>query len=641
MTLLFSYIIEVIKMIYEITKHKIKWVKIITVVIVIAIILKIGYIQIVDRVNIYNKAVDLWQRSFPVEANRGLILDSDNNVLATNLTTSSLVVVPSQIKDVTMTAEKLADILEVDVKVMQEKLSKKVSIQRIQPEGRQLDDEVAAKISSLKLPGVYLIKDTKRYYPKGNYLGQTLGFVGIDNQGLLGLELKYDSYLNGNNGSIDYYMDAKSNPLTLYPSVYSAPTSGFNLQLTIDGDIQDIVERELNNAYDTYDPDGIWALAMEPATGKILAMACKPDFDPNDYQNADKDVYNHNIPIWKTYEPGSTFKIITFASALNENLFDMDKDTYYDQGYEIVSGARIKSWKKGGHGLQTFREVLQNSSNPGFVEIGRRLGKDKLYEYVKKFGLTEKTGIDLPGESKGIMFDYDAFNELEQATVAFGQGISVTPMQLVRAVCACVNGGTLYQPYLVDKIIDSYTNDIIYEKQPEALRTVISEEASKKIRDALETVVTDGGGKNAYIDGYRIGGKTGTAQKAVNGGYILSFIGIAPIDDPQIVLYVAMDNPKNCVQYGGTTVAPIARKMLVDILPSMGIEKVSSQRQKAYTITDTKTVKVENYIGKTKKEVSNPELKFKFIGEGDKVIDQLPRVGEYVEAGSTIVIMLG
>lgn len=441
-------------------------------------------------------------------------------------------------------------------------------------------------------------------------------------------------------------MDAKSNPLTLYPSVYSAPTTGFDLQLTIDGDIQDIVERELNNAYDTYNPDGIWALAMDPNTGKILAMASKPDFNPNDYKSADKDVYNHNIPIWKTYEPGSTFKIITFSSALNENLFDMDKDTYFDKGYEIVGGARIKSWKKGGHGLQTFREVLQNSSNPGFVEIGRRLGKDKLYEYVKKFGLTEKTGIDLPGESKGIMFDYDVFNELEQATVAFGQGISVTPMQLVRAVCACVNGGTLYKPYLVDKIIDNYSNDIIYEKKPEALRRVISEDTSKKVRDALETVVTDGGGKNAYIDGYRIGGKTGTAQKAVNGsyvdgGYILSFIGIAPIDDPKIVLYVAMDNPKNCVQYGGTTVAPIARKMLVDILPSMGVEKVSSQRQKAYTFMDTKSVKIENYIGKSKKEVSNPELKFKFIGEGNKVIDQLPRVGEYVEAGSTVVIMLG
>ncbi|WP_278628128.1 penicillin-binding transpeptidase domain-containing protein [Thomasclavelia cocleata] len=633
-------------MIYEITKHKIKWVKIITVLIVISIILKIGYIQIIDRVNIYNKAVELWQRSFPVEANRGLILDSTNNVLATNLTTASLVVVPSQIKDIEMTAQKISEILNVDTKVMQEKLSKKVSIQRIQPEGRQLDDEVAAKIDRLKLPGVYLIKDTKRYYPKDNYLGQTLGFVGIDNQGLLGLELKYDEYLNGNNGSIDYFMDAKSNPLTLYPSVYSAPTTGFDLQLTIDGDIQDIVERELNNAYDTYNPDGIWALAMDPNTGKILAMASKPDFNPNDYKSADKDVYNHNIPIWKTYEPGSTFKIITFSSALNENLFDMDKDTYFDKGYEIVGGARIKSWKKGGHGLQTFREVLQNSSNPGFVEIGRRLGKDKLYEYVKKFGLTEKTGIDLPGESKGIMFDYDVFNELEQATVAFGQGISVTPMQLVRAVCACVNGGTLYKPYLVDKIIDNYSNDIIYEKKPEALRRVISEDTSKKVRDALETVVTDGGGKNAYIDGYRIGGKTGTAQKAVNGsyvdgGYILSFIGIAPIDDPKIVLYVAMDNPKNCVQYGGTTVAPIARKMLVDILPSMGVEKVSSQRQKAYTFMDTKSVKIENYIGKSKKEVSNPELKFKFIGEGNKVIDQLPRVGEYVEAGSTVVIMLG
>lgn len=633
-------------MIYELTRKKIRLVKIITIIIILAIILKISYIQIIDRVNIYNKAVDLWQRSFPVEANRGLILDSDNNVLATNLTTASLVVVPSQIKDVVDTAHKLAEILNVDVKTMEEKINKNVSIQRIQPEGRQLDDETAARIDRLKLAGVYLIKDTKRYYPNGSYLGQTLGFVGIDNQGLLGLELKYDAYLNGNNGSINYFMDAKSNPVSLYPSIYNAPTSGFNLQLTIDGDIQDIVERELDNAYDTYDPDGIWALAMDPNTGKILAMASKPDFDPNDYQNADPDVYNQNIPIWKSYEPGSTFKIITFSSALNENLFDMDKDTYYDQGYEIVGGARIKSWKKGGHGLQTFREVLQNSSNPGFVEIGRRLGKEKLYEYVKKFGLTEKTDIDLPGESKGIMFDYENFNELEQATVAFGQGISITPLQLVRAICACVNGGTLYQPYIVEKIINNYSNDIIYEKQPNALYKVISEETSAKVRDALETVVTDGGGRNAYIDGYRIGGKTGTAQKAVNGsyvdgGYILSFIGIAPIDDPQIVLYVAMDNPKNCVQYGGTTVAPIARKMLVDILPAMNIEKVSKQREKSENVLDIKTIKVENYIGKSKKEVSNPELKFEFIGEGDQVIDQLPRVGEYVDAGSTIVIMLG
>ena len=633
-------------MIYEITKRKVKWIKIVIVLLVVAIITKICYIQIIDRVNIYNKATDLWQRSFPVEANRGVIIDNQGDVLATNLTTSSLVVVPSQIKDLETTSNKLAEILDVDVNVMKEKLSKNVSIQRIQPEGRQLEDEVASKISSLKLPGVYLIKDTKRYYPKGSYLGQTLGFVGIDNQGLLGLELKYDNYLSGSNGSIDYFMDAKSNPLTLYPSVYSAPTSGLDLQLTIDGEIQDIVERELNNAYDTYNPDGIWALAMDPNTGKILAMSSKPDFNPNDYKSADKDVYNHNIPIWKTYEPGSTIKIITFSSALNENLFDMDKDTYYDKGYEYVSGARIKSWKKGGHGLQTFREVLQNSSNPGFVEIGRRLGKKRLYQYVQNFGLTEKTGIDLPGESCGIMFDYKNFHELEQATVAFGQGISVTPLQLVTAICACVNGGYLLQPHILKEISNSSNNEIVEQVKKKVKRQVIKEETSKKVRDALESVLTDGGGRNAYINGYRIGGKTGTAQKAVNGsyvgsGYILSFVGVAPIDDPQIVLYVAMDNPKNCIQYGGTTVAPIARKMFVDILPALNVKKVKSQRQKSYSIMDKRTIKVENYIGKKRSEVQNISLRFTFVGKGNKVIDQLPRKGEYVEEGDTIVIMLG
>mgnify|MGYP000037415546 CR=1 FL=1 len=633
-------------MIYEITKKKIKWVKVVTVLIVIAIILKVGYIQIIDRVNIYNKAVDLWQRSFPVEANRGLIVDSDNNVLATNLTTASLVVVPSQIKDVAATADKIANILNVDVKVMQEKLSKKVSIQRIQPEGRQLDDEVAAQIDRLKLPGVYLIKDTKRYYPNDNYLGQTLGFVGIDNQGLLGLELEYDSFLKGKNGSIDYYMDAKSHNLKMYPSHYTYSQSGMNITLTIDKRIQDVLERELSNAYDTYHPDGIWALAMNPKNGEILGIASYPNFNPNDYQNEDKDIYNQNIPIWKTYEPGSTFKIITFSSALNENLFDMDKDTYYDKGYEYVSGARIKSWKKGGHGLQTFREVLQNSSNPGFVEIGRRLGKKRLYQYVQNFGLTEKTGIDLPGESCGIMFDYKNFHELEQATVAFGQGISVTPLQLVTAICACVNGGYLLQPHILKEISNSSNNEIVEQVKKKVKRQVIKEETSKKVRDALESVVTDGGGRNAYINGYRIGGKTGTAQKAVNGsyvgsGYILSFVGVVPIDDPQIVLYVAMDNPKNCIQYGGTTVAPIARKMFVDILPALNVKKVKSQRQKSYSIMDKRTIKVENYIGKKRSEVQNISLRITFVGKGNKVIDQLPRKGEYVEEGDTIVIMLG
>ena len=633
-------------MIFSKMVKKIKWVNIVMTIIVAAIVIRLGYSQFYAYQELSLKATESWQRGFPLEAARGKIYDSQQKVLVDNLTTSSLIIVPSQVKDPVNTAVQLAKILGCSEEKILEKVKKKVSVERIQPEGRQMAEEKAYQIDRLKLPGVYLVQDTLRYYPHKNYLAQTLGFVGIDNQGLVGLELKYDKYLSGVNGSINYYMNAKSQNLNIYPADYIYPTNGMDIELTIDSRVQDVVERELNNAYQTYNPDSILCLAMNPKNGKVLAMCSKPDYDPNDYKNADSEIYNRNLPIWKSYEPGSTFKIITFSSALNENLFDMDKDTYYDKGYEIVKGARIKSWKKGGHGLQTFREVLQNSSNPGFVEIGRRLGKEKLYNYVKDFGLTEKTGIDLTGESSGIMFDYDKFNEVEQATVSFGQGISITPIQLVRAVCACINGGYLYQPYIVNKIYNSKTHEVVVENQPKLLRQVISKETSAKVRDALEGVVTDGGGKNAYIDGYRIGGKTGTAQRAINGtyagnGYILSFLGIAPIDDPEIVLYLAMDNPKNCVQYGGTTAAPIARKMLVDILPALGVKKVTEQKEKAYVWTDVKTFDVQNYVGLSKKEVKSENYGFEFMGSGDYVIDQLPRVGEKIEDGQKVKIMLG
>lgn len=633
-------------MIFETTLHKMKWIQRILLLIILAIILRLGYSQLVSYKSLTTKATESWQRGFTLEASRGKIYDNDGEVLVDNLTTSSVIVVPSQVKDYINTAYHLAKILECDEETMIEKVKKKVSVERLQPEGRQISDEKAYAISKLKLPGVYLVQDTLRYYPKKNYLAQTLGFVGIDNQGLTGLELKYDEYLTGTNGSINYYMNAKSQNLNIYPAEYNYPTSGFDMKLTVNTEIQDVIERELNNAYATYNPDSILALAMDPNNGAILGIASKPDYDPNDYKNADSEIYNRNLPIWKTYEPGSTFKIITFSSALNEKLFDMDNDTYFDKGYEIVNGVRIKSWKKGGHGLQTFREVLQNSSNPGFVEIGRRLGKDKLYQYVQNFGLTEKTNVDMIGESSGIMFSYDNFNEVEQATVAFGQGISVTPIQLVRAVCACVNGGYLYEPYIVDEIINPKTKEVVYKKEKKLIQQIIREETSIKVRDALEGVVTNGGGKNAYIEGYRIGGKTGTAQKAVNGtysgnGYILSFIGVAPIDNPKIVLYIAMDNPKNCVQYGGTTVAPIARKMFSDILPAMGIERVTEQKEKAYVWTDVKTYKVDNYVGLKKSEVKSDNYGFEFLGEGDKVIDQLPRVNEKIEEGKKVKIMLG
>lgn len=636
----------VMSMIFSKMIKKIKWVNVIMTLIVMAIVIRLGYSQFYAYEELSLKATQSWQRGFPLEAARGKIYDSQQKVLVDNLTTSSLIIVPSQVKDYVTTANQLSKILGCSKEKILEKVKKKVSVERIQPEGRQLTEEKAYQIDRLKLPGVYLVQDTLRYYPHKNYLAQTLGFVGIDNQGLVGLELKYDEYLSGVNGSINYYMNAKSQNLNIYPADYVYPTNGMDIELTIDSRVQDVVERELNNAYTTYNPDSILCLAMDPRNGKILAMCSKPDFDPNDYKNADSQIYNRNLPIWKSYEPGSTFKIITFSSALNEKLFDMDKDTYYDKGYEIVKGARIKSWKKGGHGLQTFREVLQNSSNPGFVEIGRRLGKERLYQYIQDFGLTKKTGVDLTGESSGIMFDYDKFNEVEQATVAFGQGISVTPIQLVRAVCACVNGGQLYKPYIVNKVYNSKTHEVVVENQPEKIRQVITSDTSAKVRDAMEGVVTDGGGKNAYIDGYRIGGKTGTAQRAINGtyagnGYILSFLGVAPIDNPQIVLYLAMDNPKKCVQYGGTTAAPIARKIFMDVLPALHVKKVTQQREKAYVWTDVKTYDVENYVGKTKKEVKNEHYGFEFLGSGDYVIDQLPRVGEKIEDGQKVKIMLG
>lgn len=630
-------------MIYAKIKNRTKFILICIFLFFVAILLKLCYLQFYSYENLKEKASTLWQRSFPIEGQRGKILDSDGNVLATNLTTYSLIIVPNQIKDKEYCSLQIAEILNAEKNEIFKKISKKVSMVRL---ARNLDDVTSQKLTNLQIEGIYLLKDSKRYYPNGHCLSHVLGFTGIDNQGLVGIELIYDDLLSSQKGSLDYYMDAHGNLLSFYPTVYNQPTSGYDVVLTIDGDIQEIVEREVSNAYLKYNPDAIWVLAMNPQNGAILAMSSKPDFNPNEYQSYSQELYNRNTPIFKSYEPGSVFKILTFAAGLNESLFDMEKDYYNDIGYEYVSGARIKSWKKGGHGYQTFLQVLQNSSNPGFVEIARRLGKDRLYEYVEKFGLTNKTGIDLPGENQGIMFDYEKFNPLEQATVCFGQGISVTTIQLVRAVCACVNGGYLYQPYIVSKIIEPITNEIVSETEPIVVSKVISDETSQKMRYALETVVTDGGGKNAYIDGYRIGGKTGTAQKAENGSYkdgeyILSFLGVAPIDHPEIVLYVAMDNPKNCIQYGGTTVAPIAKTMLSQVLPAMGVEKVDEQREKVKTWMDVPTYKVENYIGKTKKEVKSIYFDFVYKGEGNVVVSQYPEPNEKIKQGSTIMIQLG
>lgn len=617
-----------------------------TIMIFGCILGKLGYEQIFHHEDIMEKALSLWERDFTVAGLRGSILDKNGKVLAHDIPSTSVMVVPAQIKDADQTAEKLSEVLEADKAKIKETISKHVSTQKIQPEGRLISDEKARKLEEMDLDGVYLVQDSLRNYPNNNYLAQVLGFTGIDNQGLAGLELQYDEILTAKSGALHIPFDAKGHNVELYQENYEAPGRGMNVKLTIDSNIQDILEREINNLVKKYSPKSALALAMDPNTGEVLAMVSKPDFDPNHYQDYSSDVYNRNLPIWMSYEPGSTFKSVTFASALELNLFDMFKDTYMDHGYEMVGGARIKSWKAGGHGLQTFLQVLENSSNPGFVEISRRMGLDNEFEYVKKFGFGEKTGIDLPGESSGIMFKKEAMGEVEQATVAFGQGLSVTPIQLVTAFSAIVNGGTLYKPYITKSVNDPISDEVIMEQKPTVNRKVISEDTSKKMRYALESVVANGGGKPAYMEGYKIGGKTGTAQKAENGvysssNYVLSFLSAAPIDDPKIVLYIAADSPKNDVLYGGTVIAPIAKACYEDILPYLGVEKVDDQIPKKLVWPETENVKVKDFVGKKKKEVQQEGITFTFIGEGDTVMEQMPEAGTTLGEQGEVWIYLG
>ena len=616
-------------------------------IVFIVIILKVFYIQVFEYDKLNNLANDLWSRNLPIEADRGKIYDRNGVVLADNITTTSLVLIPNQIEDKKEVTEKLSKILNVSYDTMKSHVYKNTSIERVHPFGRRLSYEVAEKIEKLNLKGVYLVRESKRSYPYGSMLSHTLGFVGIDNQGLSGIELQYDKYLTGQYGAIKYFSDAKGNKLKL-SQVYETPSNGVNVTLTINQKIQASVERELDNAVTKYNPETALAIAMNPNTGEIFAISSRPNFEASNYKNYDIETLNRNLPIWATYEPGSTFKIITLSAALNEKLVDLDKDTFYDSGKVKVANAKIKCWKAGGHGAQTFLQVVENSCNPGFVELGNRLGKDTLFSYIDKFGFGKKTGVDLNGEASGIIFDLDKVGPVELATTAFGQGVSVTPIQQITAVSAAINGGTLYKPYIVKSLNDPETNSVIKENTPTKVRSVISKETSYEVRRALESVVTNGSGRGAYIEGYRVGGKTGTAQKVENGrylvgNYILSFIGFLPADDPQIVVYVAINNPKRVVQYGGVVSAPIAKAILTDSIDALGIEKRKNTSEKKYNWNDKKYYTVENVVGKTPKEAQKVLNKYnvEYSGSGNIVVEQSPEAGTRLEESSTVRLMLG
>ena len=625
---------------------RIKIVLLIIFVLFLIIIGKVFYIQVFSYDKLNGYASNLWSRNLPIEGNRGIIYDRNGEVLADNLTTTSLVLIPNQIKDKENTAKKLAEVLNVSYEDMYKHVSKKSSIERVHPEGRRLSYEVADKINDLKLDGVYLVKESKRNYPNGTSLAHTLGFVGIDNQGLSGLELMYDSYLTGEYGAIKYFSDAKGNRLELN-EVYEQPQDGVNMTLTINNEIQESLERELDNAVSKYNPDQALGIAMDPNTGEILAISSRPTFDPSNYQDYSTEITSRNLPIWATYEPGSTFKIITLAAALNEKKVDLAKDTFTDTGSIGVENARIKCWKAGGHGTQTFLQVVENSCNPGFVVLGQRLGKDTLFKYIKDFGFGEKTGVDLNGEASGILFSLDKVGPVELATTSFGQGVSVTSIQQITAVSAAINGGKLLKPYIVKSLNEPETNQVILENKTEVVRQVISKETSDEVRYALESVVTNGSGRTAFIDGYRVGGKTGTAQKVSDGkymvgNYITSFMGFMPADDPQVVVYIAVDNAKGITQYGGTVAAPIVKNVLEDIIDILDIEKRDGASEKKYNYTDKKYVTVPNVIDMNKSDAVKElkDLKVEYSGSGDKVVEQSPEAGIRIYEGETVRLYL-
>lgn len=613
-----------------------------------ALVIRLGYVQLVKGGEITKKAEDSWRRDIPFEAKRGEIVDRNGTRLAYNISSPTIYAIPIQIVDARETARILAGQLGMTEDKLVKLLTKRESSVELKPGGRKLTSEKAQEIRQLNLPGIVVSEDNKRFYPYGSMASHVLGFTGSYNQGLTGLELKYDERLKGFKGSVSSLVDAAGRKMPQSSDRFVPPQDGLSLQLTIDQTIQSIVERELDQAMLQYQANSVLAIAMNPKTGEIYAMGSRPTFQPDKYQEVPVEVYNRNLPIWMTYEPGSTFKIITLAAALEEGKVDLEHEHFYDPGYIEVAGAKLRCWKKGGHGSQTFLEVVENSCNPGFVTLGQRLGKEKLFSYIYDFGFGKKTGIDLKGEENGIMFKPKQVGPVELATTAFGQGVSVTPIQQITAVSAAINGGKLFKPFVSKAWIQPETGMVLEETKPELVRQVISEETSKKVREALEKVVAQGTGAKAFLDGYRVGGKTGTAQKVVNGRYsqnehIVSFIGFAPADDPQLIVYVAVDNPQG-IQFGGVVAAPIVHNIMADALPYLGVKPRTVQVEKEYKYGEQRIVTVPNLVGKTVSDLyedMNSNFQLATSGSGKTVVRQAPAAGARVDQGSVIRIYLG
>ncbi|WP_028549279.1 stage V sporulation protein D [Paenibacillus sp. UNC451MF] len=611
-----------------------------------ALIVRLGYVQIWMGPELSEMAEKLWRREIPFEAKRGEIWDRNGVQLAYNISSPTIYAIPAQITDAKAASAQLAGQLQVTEDSIYKLLTKKESSVRIQPAGRKITLEKANEIGALKIPGIVIAEDNKRFYPFGGLAAHILGFTDIYNKGLTGIELKYDKLLTGLKGSIAYLSDAAGRLMPNSSEEYVKPRDGMNLQLTIDSHLQSVLERELDQAMVKYQANDAIAIMMDPNNGEILAMGGRPSFDPGNFRDYPKESYDRNLPIWMTYEPGSTFKIITLAAALEEKKVNLN-EPFFDPGSIKVAGANLRCWKRGGHGSETFLQVVENSCNPGFVTMGQRLGKDTLFSYISNFGFGKKTGIDLNGEENGIMFKPSKVGPVELATTSFGQGVSVTPIQQITAVSAAINGGKLFKPHVAKAWYSPETGEMVQKEQPELVRQVISEATSKQVRETLESVVANGTGRNAFIEGYRVGGKTGTAQKVINGRYsasehIVSFIGFAPADDPKVVVYAAVDNPKG-IQFGGVIAAPLVKNIMEDALHYMNVPPRKDQLDRKYVYGDTKMLEVPSLIGMSITDIyedMNSNFLLAKSGAGSYVVNQVPKAGAKVEQGSTIRIYL-
>ncbi len=603
--------------------------------IMLGLLIRFFYIQLVKTDEYHSGALRQRLREIEIQPKRGIIYDREGVEFAVSAGSPTVVAIPSDIINPQQTADKLAEILELEREEIYDRLTKQAGAVYL---ARKIADDKAEAIKKLDIAGITFTEESKRYYPKDSLASHLIGFSGIDNQGLQGVELSYDQYLRGKPGRKLIESDAAGRQLPEGIEDYIAPEDGDNVYLTIDSVLQYIAERELDRAMLLNEAEAATIMMMDPQTGELLALANRPTYDPNEFLDYTPDLWR-NRAVSDTYEPGSTFKIITAAAGLEEGVVQ-PSDKFHDPGHIEIAGQNISCWKDGGHGMQTFAEVVENSCNPGFVQVGQRIGAENFYKYIEAFDFSKRTGLDLPGEAEGLAYDLEDVGPVELATISFGHGITVTPIQLITAISAVANDGQLLRPRIVKKIANS-RGEVIKENQPEKIKQVISANTSQTLRELLTGVVEDGSGENAAVDGYLIGGKTGTARHYGRNLYDASFVGMLPANDPQLLTLVVLHGVSSYPYYGSQVAAPVFKNVVEDAVRHLGIEP-GSESDKIDFETEKEVTEVPQLKGLELKEaerkIYQSGLNIRLEGQAGTVTDQFPEAGVEVYKGSTIVL---